>query len=150
MAIETERKFLIHKSRWDALPKPESKKIKQGYITTDPEKTIRIRIKDREAFLTIKGKTEGFSRTEVECNIPTNTAEEWLAHFAVASVEKERFEIPYQQRLWEVDVFHGDNEGLIVAEIELENESVVFEAPEWVDKEVTDDLRYYHSYLSLH
>lgn len=150
MAIETERKFLIHKDRWYALSKPESKKIKQGYITIDPEKTIRVRIKEKEAFLTIKGKTEGFSRTEIECNIPVDRAEEMLAHFAIAFIEKERFGILYEQRLWEVDVFHGANEGLIVAEIELENETVMFERPEWVDKEVTHDPRFYNSYLSLH
>jgi adenylate cyclase len=150
MAIETERKFLLRKDRWNALPKPESKKIKQGYITTDPEKTIRIRIKDEEAFLTIKGKTERFSRTEIECKIPVDKAEEMLSHFAATFIEKERFEILYGQRLWEIDVFHGANEGLIIAEIELENESAVFEIPEWVDKEVTDEVRYYNSYLSLH
>jgi len=150
MGIEIERKFLVDKEKWEALLKPESKKIRQGYITTDPAKTIRIRIKDDEAFLTIKGNATGFSRTEIECTIPVKEAEEMLQHFATSEIDKERFEIALGQRLWEVDVFHGKNEGLIVAELELENENDTFEMPDWIDKEVTDDNRYYNSYLSLY
>ena len=150
MAIEIERKFLVDVDKWSLLSKPKSKNIKQGYLTSEPEKTIRIRVKDDEAFLTVKGKTQSFSRMEIECNIPVKEAEEMLAGFAVSSIEKERFEILYRQRLWEVDVFHGKNEGLIVAEIELEDESAVFEKPDWIAEEVTNDLRYYNSNLSLH
>ncbi|KAA5533694.1 CYTH domain-containing protein [Taibaiella lutea] len=149
MAIEIERKFLINKEKWNALPKPESKFIRQGYITTDAEKTIRVRITGNEAYLTIKGKTTGFSRTEIECTIPATTATEMLQQFAITEIIKERYRLPYQQHIWEVDVFHGKNEGLIVAEIELENESVIFEKPDWVAEEVTDDSRYYNSNLSL-
>jgi CYTH domain-containing protein len=150
MAVEIERKFLINKEKWDALSKPKSKKIRQGYLLTEADKTIRIRIKDSGAFLTIKRKTEGFSRTEIECAIPVKEAEEMLTQFAVSEIEKERFEILYGQRLWEIDVFHGANEGLIVAELELEDESATFEKPDWVGEEVTTDIRYYNSHLSLH
>jgi CYTH domain-containing protein len=149
MVTEIERKFLVNKEKWNALAKPQSKTIRQGYLTTDPDKTIRVRIKDAKAYLTIKGKTEGFSRTEIECSIPVKEATEMLAHFAVSEIDKERFEILYQQHLWEVDVFHGKNESLIVAEIELKNETDEFEKPDWLGEEVTDDERYYNSYLSL-
>lgn len=149
MATEIERKFLVNKEKWNALTKPQSKIIRQGYLTTDPDKTIRVRIKDACAYLTIKGKTEGFSRTEIECSIPVKEAEAMLAHFAVSEIDKERFEIPYGQHLWEVDVFHGKNESLIVAEIELKSETEAFEKPDWAGEEVTYDDRYYNSYLSL-
>jgi adenylate cyclase len=150
MALEIERKFLVHRDKWEALSKPMPQNIRQGYISTEPEKTIRVRIKDSDAYLTIKGKTEGFSRTEIECPIPLLEATEMLAHFALSEIEKERFEIMFGKHLWEVDVFHGSNEGLIVAEIELENESATFGLPDWIAVEVTDDIRYYNSYLSLH
>jgi len=149
MAVEIERKFLVDKEKWDALPKPKSNFIRQGYIITDPEKTIRIRISGDEAFLTIKGETTGFSRTEIECNIPVAAAAEMLQHFSTAEIHKERYNISYGQHTWEVDVFHGKNEGLIIAEIELESESDVFEKPDWLAGEVTGDLRYYNSNLSL-
>lgn len=149
MAVEIERKFLVDKEKWDALAKPKSNFIRQGYIITEPEKTIRVRITDNEAYLTVKGKTTGFSRTEIECNIPVATAAEMLQYFSTAEIDKERYEIPYGQYIWEVDVFHGQNEGLIVAEIELENESAIFEKPDWIAEEVTNDLRYYNSNLSL-
>lgn len=150
MSIEIEKKFLVDKEKWNALLKPESKKIRQGYITTDPAKTIRIRVKNNEAFLTIKGTTTGFSRREIECSIPVTEAEQMLLHFAESEIDKERFEIPLGERLWEVDVFHGKNEGLIVAELELEHEDETFETPGWLGKEVTEDSRYYNSYLSMH
>lgn len=150
MAVEIERKFLVDKEKWNALPKPQSKAIRQGYITTEPEKTIRVRITGNEAYLTIKGKTTGFSRTEIECNIPVTTAAETLQHFSTSEIDKERYEIPYGQHIWEVDVFHGKNEGLILAEIELEDEAAIFEKPDWVAAEVTDDPRYYNARLSLH
>lgn len=150
MAVETERKFLVNKEKWNALTKPESHIIWQGYITTDPDKTIRVRIRDEEAYLTIKGASEGFSRTEIECNIPLTTATEMLQQFSVSEIEKERYEIRHQNKVWEVDVFHGKNEGLVVAEIELEDESEAFDKPEWITEEVTDDARYYNAQLSLH
>lgn len=150
MAIEIERKFLVDKDKWAALSKPPGKPIRQGYLSSEPEKTIRIRIKGEEAYLTIKGKTEGFSRTEIECKIPVKEASEMLQHFADAVIDKERYEIPYRKHIWEVDVFHGKNEGLIVAEIELKDEDEVFDKPGWVAEEVTNDLRYYNSNLSLH
>jgi len=150
MAIETERKFLVHRALWEKLEKPAPHHIRQGYITTDPARTVRIRIKDSEAFFTIKGATKGFSRTEVECALPVLQAQEMLDHFAVSEIRKMRFEIPYGQHTWEVDVFGGDNEPLIVAEIELAGEADTFLKPGWVAEEVTGDERYYNAWLSLH
>jgi adenylate cyclase len=99
MAIEIERKFLVDKEKWNALSKPKSKFIRQGYITTEAEKTIRVRITDDDAFLTIKGKTTGFSRTEIECNIPVTTATEMLQYFSITEIVKERYQISYQQHI---------------------------------------------------
>lgn len=149
MAVEIERKFLVDKEKWNALAKPQSKAIRQGYITTEPEKTIRVRITGDEAYLTIKGKTTGFSRTEIECSIPVATATEMLQYFSISEIDKERYYMPHGQHMWEVDVFHGKNEGLIIAEIELENETAAFEKPDWIAGEVTHDQRYYNSHLSL-
>jgi CYTH domain-containing protein len=150
MAVEIERKFLVDKKNWEKVVKPMGSYYKQGYILTEPEKTIRIRINADEAFLTIKGKTENFSRSEFEFSIPLKDAEEMLKIFAGNVIEKVRYKIKYEGKLWEVDVFREDNYGLILAEIELQNEDEEFTVPEWVLKEVTGDERYYNSYLSKH
>lgn len=149
MAIEIERKFLVNKEKWNALEKTDKFFLRQGYILNDPDKTIRVRITDASAFLTIKGRSVGATRPEFEYEIPKEDAVKLLDQFSVSGIEKYRYEIPYKGKLWEVDEFHGDNLGLVVAEIELQSEDEKFELPEWVEKEVTEDVRYYNSNLSV-
>ncbi|WP_118973999.1 CYTH domain-containing protein [Taibaiella koreensis] len=150
MAIEIERKFLVDADRWQALSKPQAAMLEQGYITTDPERTVRIRIAGETAWLTVKGLTNGASRTEIECGIPVATAGELLQAFALNSIRKRRYTIDHEDHTWEVDEFLGDNEGLIVAELELETEDALFTKPEWVTDEVTHDARYFNAVLARH
>jgi adenylate cyclase len=149
MGVEIERKFLVHHDKWAALAKPKGLVIRQGYMLKDAAKTIRVRIKDEESFITIKGKTKGISRSEYEYGIPLKDGLELLEAFCEAVVEKQRYCISYAGKLWEVDVFEGENQGLIVAEIELADEAETFDLPRWVSTEVTSDARYYNSNLSV-
>ena len=148
MAIETERKFLVKKGRLH-LPEKGFSTI-QGYICSGEYPTVRIRIMGEKGFITIKGKTDkkGLSRYEWEKEIPVSEAEELLKLCSNGIVSKTRYEILYSGHLFEVDVFHGLNEGLIVAEIELSSEDEEFEKPDWLGKEVTLDKRYRNAYLS--
>ena len=150
MAIEIERKFLVDKEKWQQLEKPVPMHLRQGYIFSDENKTIRIRVADDQAFITIKGSTTGMSRSEFEYTIPANEGVQLLDNFAVSELEKYRYNITFAGKLWEVDVFLGENQGLLVAEIELDNEDEEFELPLWVTTEVTGDKRYYNSKLSTH
>ncbi|RZL19635.1 MAG: CYTH domain-containing protein [Pedobacter sp.] len=149
MATEIERKFLVDQALWQQLSRPEGKHYRQGYLSTDARKTIRVRISADEAFLTVKGASTGISRTEIECGIPRETAMELLSEFVDAQVEKVRYVIPFAGHHWEVDEFIGDNAGLVVAEIELSHEDETFEKPEWVKEEVSDDERYYNASLAV-
>jgi adenylate cyclase len=149
MGIEIERKFLVNKDLWNALEKPEGKFYRQGYLTTVPDKTIRVRLTDSGAYLTIKGRSTGATRSEYEYKIPDNEAKELLDNFAVAELTKFRYTMAYQNKIWEVDEFLGDNQGLIVAEIELDSETETFELPAWIAKEVTGEEKYYNSNLSV-
>jgi len=149
MAIEIERKFLVDHEQWRLLNKPEGKHYRQGYILSDDIKTIRVRVTDEHGYITIKGKTKGISRLEYEYTIPVNEGVELLNNFAVSELEKIRYCINYDGKVWEVDVFLGDNQGLLVAEIELENEAETFMLPPWVTVEVTGDKKYYNSALSI-
>jgi adenylate cyclase len=148
MAVEIERKYLINKDRWESIQKGKGVNYRQGYLVAEPDKTIRVRISDNSAFLTIKGISKGVSRSEYEYEIPLEDAKELLDRFAKSNVTKVRYKVPYGGRIWEVDEFLEENEGLILAEIELSSEDEVYELPEWVGKEVTDDMRYYNSRLS--
>jgi CYTH domain-containing protein len=148
MGIEIERKFLVHKAIWNKVSKGKGAYLKQGYIVTDPTKTIRVRIADEQGYLTIKGKSTGIARQEFEYEIPKHEASELLQNFTTSSLEKIRYRLQYLGKTWEVDEFLDLNEGLIVAEIELESENEKFEIPEWIDKEVSGDKKYYNSYLS--
>ncbi|MFC3562045.1 CYTH domain-containing protein [Pedobacter jamesrossensis] len=150
MGKEIERKFLINLPEWEKFDKPEGKHFRQGYILTNPEKTIRVRKTDTAAWLTIKGLSVGASRLEYEYEIPLAEAEELLDNFSENELEKIRHEITHNGNLWEVDVFLGDNEGLIVAEIELEAEDEAFELPKWIAEEVTHEKKYYNSNLTKH
>ena len=145
--MEIERKFLIHRQLWDAVIKPSPKKIVQAYLVSTAEKTIRIRIKGDQGFITIKGPTKGISRSEFEYEIPLIDAEALISQFAEKVINKERYEIYFDEKLWEIDVFHGKLEGLILAEIELESEDETFSVPEWIGKEVSHDVEYYKARL---
>jgi adenylate cyclase len=148
MAIEIERKFLIDQTKWAAVPKGEGIAMKQGYLVIQHDRTIRIRIADQKAFLTIKGKTSQISRPEFEYEIPVGEANQMLELMAGNIIEKKRFKIKHDQHIWEVDVFEGDNDGLFVAEIELSSENEAFTIPNWVTTEVSDDKRYYNAHLT--
>lgn len=148
MGKEIERKFLLNLEVWHLTPKPKGLHFRQGYILTDPNKTIRIRATETKGFLTIKGKSVGASRLEYEYEIPLVEAVELLDHFSVAELEKLRYNIQYAGKLWEVDEFLGENKGLFVAEIELESEDEKFDLPLWVAEEVTADHRYFNSNLT--
>ncbi|GGH08481.1 CYTH domain-containing protein [Pedobacter zeae] len=148
MGKEIERKFLIDHQKWDNLGKPEGKLLRQGYLLTDKDKTIRVRATESKGFLTIKGQTIGATRSEHEYEIPVAEAIELLDNFSVSELSKTRYEITFNGKLWEVDVFLGDNKGLIVAEIELESEDETFDLPDWVGVEVTGEEKYYNANLT--
>ncbi|WP_316848213.1 CYTH domain-containing protein [Pedobacter psychrodurus] len=149
MGKEIERKFLIDQQKWDQLSKPEGKLFRQGYLLTDKDKTIRVRATSTKGFLTIKGQTIGATRMEYEYEIPVTEATELLDHFSLSELSKTRYEIHFNGKLWEVDVFLGDNKGLIVAEIELESEDEAFDLPDWISNEVTEEEKYYNSNLTV-
>lgn len=148
MGIEIERKFLVNKEKWDQVKKEKQSLYRQGYIVADPGKTIRVRLTDQEAFLTIKGQTVGISRAEFEYPIPVADGQQLLDSLCGAVVSKIRYFITHEGNLWEVDVFLGDNEGLIVAEIELKEENESFPLPEWIAAEVTSEKKYSNSNLA--
>ena len=148
MGIEIERKFLVNKEKWDQVTKEKKSLYRQGYIVSDPEKTIRVRLTDKEAFLTIKGLTVGASRAEFEYSIPVDEAQQLLDGFCDSVVSKTRYFITHDNKLWEVDEFLGDNEGLMVAEIELDYENESFSLPDWVSREVTSEKKYSNSNLA--
>jgi CYTH domain-containing protein len=150
MATEIERKFLTaDKVDWAALG--QGQEFCQGYLSLKPEASVRLRIAGEQAFLTIKGKTSGVSRTEFEYPIPVADARQMLAQLCEKPlIEKTRYFIPYGQHTWEVDVFSGDNQGLVVAEIELKHSDETFLSPQWLGQEVSDDARYFNSNLIKH
>ncbi|WP_259066974.1 CYTH domain-containing protein [Mucilaginibacter sp. X4EP1] len=148
MGIEIERKFLVDHDKWLQFKKPEGTHYRQGYMLDEVKRTVRIRVAGNHSFITIKGISVGITRKEYEYEIPVTDAIELLDGFTSNSVEKIRYKIPFEGKLWEVDVFHGDNEGLIVAEIELRQEDEQFQKPDWVATEVSDDERYFNSNLS--
>ena len=147
MPSEIERKFLLASSEWRSSV-TESRRIAQGYLSRDPERTVRVRISGEKAFMTIKGKTEGISRTEIEFRLPLETAQNILPLCFQPLIDKTRHLIPHGGHLWEIDEFHGANAGLIVAEIELEAEDTAFARPAWLGEEVSHDFRYTNASLS--
>lgn len=149
MGIEIERKFLVKEKKWKPVDKPAGIQIIQRYLSSEPGKAIRIRIKDKKGFITIKGKSQGAARSEYEYQIPLKDAEELIQNFSGGLISKVRYNIHFGGKLWEVDEFHGDNEGLMVAEIELGSENERFDLPEWAGKEVTKDKRYHNAQLAL-
>jgi adenylate cyclase len=148
MGVEIERKFLVNKEKWQSLEKPKGVYMRQGYLNDGVNCTVRVRETETEGFLTIKGRSEGIARAEFEYAIPKADAWQMLETLAKTQLEKTRYKIMVGQHIWEVDIFHGANDGLILAEIELEYSDEAFELPNWVEKEVSDDPRYYNSNLA--
>ena len=147
--LEIERKFLVTSEAFKAEAFAQNL-IVQGYLSSIPERTVRVRIKGNKAFLTIKGvaNQSGLSRFEWETEIPIDEAEAILKLCEKGVINKTRFEIKTGNQIFEVDEFYGENEGLIIAEIELKSETETFQKPCWLGEEVTNDIRYYNSYLS--
>lgn len=147
MAQEIERKFLV---KGDFKPFAyKSSRVIQGYLCSVPERAVRVRVKGEKGFLTIKGigNKEGTSRYEWEREIPVSEAEELLKICEPGVIDKTRYLVKQGNHTFEVDEFYGENEGLVVAEIELKSETDVFEMPDWLGKEVTGDVRYYNVML---
>jgi adenylate cyclase len=145
MAIEIERKFLLKNRNWRKLAE-KGTVYKQGYLTAPGgSSSIRVRSSDHCAWLNIKSATMGMTRTEFEYEIPFDDAEQILTNLCLKPViHKTRYELRMGQHVWEIDEFHDDNDGLVVAEIELNSEQEEFDKPEWLGEEVTDDKRYYN------
>lgn len=147
MALEIEHKFLVKNSDWKKNIQ-KSNNYKQGYLISDKKKSIRVRVSDNKAWLNLKSATIGTSRHEYEYEIPFSEGIEILRSLCEKPIiEKTRHIVPYKQHIWEVDVFDGDNSGLIVAEIELSKVGEFFLKPDWLGKEVTEDIRYYNNSL---
>ncbi len=146
MNIEIERKFLMADDSW-RIEAGEGVHYAQGYLNKKGN-TVRVRIAGDKGFLTIKSKTESFSRMEFEYEIPVDDAKTMMQLSQTPVVEKYRYKIKKGKHTWEIDEFLGDNKGLIVAEIELESEEETFDMPKWIGKEVTADKRYYNSHLA--
>ena len=146
---EIERKFLVHSDEYKSQA-AKSERITQGYLCKTPERTVRIRIKGGKAFITIKGKSNesGLSRYEWEKEIPIGEARELLQLCEPGIIDKTRYELPFEGQIFEVDEFHGDNDGLVLAEIELISENEEFAKPHWICEEVTGIMKYYNSQLS--
>ena len=149
MPIEIERKYLVKYNLWDALAKPKGEYYRQGYVVNEMSKTVRVRATENQGFITIKGKTDNPAvKPEYEYQIPKAEAIELLDGFTENNIEKIRYKIEYQGKIWEIDLFYGDNEGLIVAEIELNSMEESYQIPEWIDREVTHESKYFNSNLS--
>lgn len=147
--IEIERKFLVTSEDYKKEAFSE-KRIKQGYLSSVPERAVRVRIKEDKAYITVKGlsNASGMSRFEWEKEIPIDDAEQLLLLCEKGIIDKTRFEVKHHNHIFEIDEFYGENQGLVMAEIELLSEEDTFENPAWLGREVTQDERYYNSYLS--
>ena len=149
MAVEIERKFKVANAGWrDTVTRSTS--LRQGYVSTKPEATVRVRLENGVGTLTIKSKTRGISRSEFEYDIPNSEATQLLQLCEGPLIEKIRHLVIIGEHTWEIDEFSGDNQGLIIAEIELSSEDESFKKPGWLGKEVSHDARYYNSSLVIH
>jgi len=144
MAKEIERKFLVEEANWR---RAKGTKYRQGYLNSAKERIVRVRTIDDKAYLTIKGLTVGASRMEFEYEIPPQDAHALLSLCEKPLIEKTRFRVEEGGVVWEIDEFAGDNQGLIVAEVELDSEDQQFPKPDWIAEEVTGDPRYFNSNL---
>ena len=147
--IEIERKFLVHSTEFIQAAS-QHYHIEQGYLSKDPARTVRVRIKNDKSFITVKGASSasGMSRYEWEKEIPLEEGKALLQLALPIVIQKTRYEVKHQTFLFEVDVFEGQHQGLILAEVELEDENVELNLPEWIGEEVTGDPRYYNASLS--
>ena len=143
MAKEIERKFLIDISGIESIG--SGSRIKQGYISTTDNTAVRVRVSGTVAYLTLKGENQGATRTEFEYEIPIEDANEIIKELCSGPViDKTRYLVEHGSHTWEIDVFHGDNDGLVIAEVELESETEEVDLPKWVINEVTDEAKYYN------
>lgn len=147
MGVEIERKFTV---RAGFCPQGAGTEMAQGYLSRDPQRTVRVRLAGGHGYLTVKGETRGMVRAEYEYEIPPSDARAMLALCDPPLVEKTRYVVDAAGRRWEVDVFHGANDGLVVAEVELPSETAEVTLPAWVEREVTGEKRYYNSSLIVH
>lgn len=149
MGVEIERKFLVDLRKWR--PRGPGEEICQGYISTEPDRTVRIRLADNQAFVTFKSAKQGISRSEFEYEVPRDDAVEMVQVLCEKPpIRKRRYEEQVGRHVWQVDVFEGENVGLVVAEIELTREDEMFQRPNWLLTEVTSDERYSNSNLVNH
>ena len=149
MAIEIERKFLVKGDRWRE--QATGTVYRQGYIGTNSGTTVRVRLAGDRGYITIKGKSVGISRAEYEYPIPAEDAREMLDNLCDRPlIEKTRYKIELSGLTWEIDEFAGENQGLIVAEVEITDENQTVELPEWIEREVSDDSRYFNANLAKH
>ena len=148
MGVEIERKFLVPDVGF--LAGVEGVPYRQGYLSTDADRTVRVRRAGAHAYVTIKGRSHGATRAEFEYEIPLDDADALLELCLAPIIEKVRHRVPHAGLVWEVDVFGGVNEGLVVAEVELPSEETVVDLPAWVGDEVTGDPRYYNANLIAH
>jgi len=142
---EIERKFLVDPEKWSKIKKPQAIHIVQGYLHRSDQLVTRIRIKDNKAFMAVKSSNIGITRLEFEYEIPLIDAQEMLEQFCPKKIEKHRFEIPFGDYIWEVDEFISPNNGLILAEIELPDEKSIFQSPNWLSLEVSENPNYFNS-----
>jgi adenylate cyclase len=146
MATEIERKFLVKNDSWRV--GAIGTRFRQGYLCAEPERTLRVRLEGERGRLTIKGKSVGISRAEFEYEIPAEEAAEMLETLCLRPlIEKTRYRVEHAGRVWEIDVFHAENSGLILAELELVAVDSLFSLPDWVGAEVSSDPRYFNSNL---
>jgi len=149
MGIEIERKFLVDGNDWRACA--VGRRYRQGFLNTAKERTVRVRTDGTKGFITVKGPSVGSVRTEFEYEIPVEDADAILEDLCEQPViEKIRYRIPWGSHTWEVDEFLGENEGLVIAEIELSQANEPFEKPPWLGRDVTGDPRYYNACLVTH
>lgn len=147
MGAEIERKFRVICDSWDK--GTQGVRISQGYLSQDPDRTVRVRIAGETAWITVKGRNHGITRAEFEYEIPLDDAKELLALCLPSVIDKTRHRVTFGVHLWEVDVFHGENSGLVVAEVELSDEAMSPEIPPWAGAEVSSDARYFNSCLAV-
>lgn len=147
MALEIERKFLVDEKKFPAQILINGEKISQGYLSVEPARTVRVRIKGERGFLTIKSANVGIVRQEFEYEIPLEDAEEILK-LCEKVLEKVRYKVEYAGHIWEIDIFGGRLAGLILAEVELKTPKEILELPDWLGAEVSDNPRYFNSNLA--
>ena len=148
MGTEIERKFLVSGTSWKTAA--SGRDIRQGYLSLDKERTVRVRAVEDQAWITVKGLTRRFSRQEFEYEIPLEDARQLLESLCHQPlIEKTRYRVRHGENLWVVDEFHGANDGLVLAEIELASEQENFDRPPWLGAEVSDDARYFNARLAI-